>query len=113
MSLEGPLPAGDLLAVDSVFVGVVDALDDLVLEPLFEVSGGGLQPGDSVDDVDGEIEAVDLVEDGQLEWRVDVALLLVAADVDVAVVLAAVGEFVDERGVGVEVEDDGLVEGEE
>ena len=66
--------------------------------------------GHAVDDVDGEVEAVDLVEDGELERRVDVALLLVAAHVDVVVVLAAVGELVDERGVGVEVEDDGLVE---
>ena len=59
------------------------------LQPLLGVGGGGLQAGDAVDDVDGEIEAVDLVEDGELERRVDVALFLVAAHVEVVVVACA------------------------
>ena len=94
-------------------MGVVDAVDDLVLEPLLDVGGGGLEAGDAVDDVDGEVEAVYLVEDGELQRGVDVALFLVAANVDVVVVVALVGELVDQRGIGVEVEDDGLVGGEE
>ena len=83
------------------------------LSQLLDVRGGGLQAGHAVDHVDGEVEAVDLIEDRELERRVDVALLLVAAHVDVVVVVAAIGELVDERGVAVEVEDDRLVEGEE
>ena len=70
-------------------------------------------PGHPVDHVDREIEPVDLVADGELQRRVDIALFLVAADVEVAVVGAPVGKLVDEPGIAVEVEDDRLVEGEE
>ena len=73
------------------------AFDDLASEPLLDVGADVLEAGDAVDDVDGEVEAVDLVEDGQFERGVDVALFLVAADVDVVVIVAAVGELVDER----------------
>ena len=69
--------------------------------------------GHAVDDVDGQVEAVDLVVDRQLQRRVDVALLLVAADVQVVVVRAAVGQPVDQPGIAVEVEDDRLVVGEQ
>ena len=94
-------------------MGVVDAFDDLILQPLLGVGGGSLQLWNAIDDVHREIEAVDLVEDGELERRVDIAFFLVTANVEVVVISPAVGELVDERGVGVEVEDDGLVDGEE
>ena len=71
------------------------------------------QPGHPVDHVDHQIEAVDLVEDRELERRVDVALLLVAAHVQVLVVREAVGELVDQPGIAVEVEDHRLVGGEQ
>ncbi len=92
---------------------VVDGFNDLVLEPLAGVTGGATEGRDTVDDVDGEVEAVDLVEDGEFERGVDVALFRVAADVEVFVVGLLVGELVDERGIGVEVEDNGLIRGEE
>ena len=94
-------------------MGIVDAVDDLVLQPLFGVRGGGLQALYPVDDIDCEVEAVDLIENRKLQRRVDVALFLIPADVDVSVVGPAISELVDERRVGVEVEDDGLVAGEQ
>ena len=55
------------------------------------------------------MEAVDLVEDSELERRVDVAFLHVAAHVHVVVDLEAVSELVNQPRVTVEVEDHGLV----
>ena len=89
---------------------IAHALDDLILEPVLHVRAGIAQTRHAVDHVDGELEAVDLVDDREFERRVDVALLLVAVNVDVLVIRAAVGELVDERRVRVEVEDDRLVD---
>ena len=76
--------------VDAVFVGVVLTLDLHVAELLLDVPAGDAERGHAVDDVDGQAEAVDLVADRQVKRRVDVALLLVAADVEVLVVRPAV-----------------------
>ena len=38
-----------------------------------------------------EIETVDLVANGELQWCIDVAFFLVTANVDVVVVRAAIG----------------------
>ena len=59
-----------------------------------------------------EVKAVQIVEHGHVEGGGDGALFLVAADVQVVVIGAAVGEAVNEPGVAVEGEDDGLVRGE-
>ena len=67
----------------------------------------------AVDDVDDEVEAVEVVEHDHVERRRGRALLLVAADVDVGVVGAPVGEPVDEPRVAVVGEDHRLVGGEQ
>ena len=77
-------------------MSVVDAVDDLAFEPFLDVGADGREAWDAIDDVDGDIEAIDLIEDGEFEGRVDVALFFVAADVNVVVISAAVGEFVNE-----------------
>lgn len=66
-----------------------------------------------INGVNGETEPVRLVADGELERRVNVALLLVSTDVQVLASGPLVGETVDHPGVAVEVEDDGLVGREE
>jgi hypothetical protein len=53
------------------------------------------------------------IANGQLQRRIDVALLLVATHVNVVLMRPVVGEPVDQPGVGVEVEDDRPVRGEE
>ena len=70
------------------------------------------QRRDAVDDVNCQVEAVDLVQDGELQRGVDVALLLVAAHMDIAVIVTAIGELVNQPGIAVEVEDHRLVFGE-
>lgn len=66
-----------------------------------------------IDGVHSQAEAVCLVADGQLERGVDVSLLLIAAHVQVHAAGPLVGQAVHEPGVAMEVEDDGLVGGEE
>ena len=78
-------------------------------EPFLEMGTGGLQPGNAIDDVDRQIEPVDLIADCELQRRIDVALFLVASHVDVSMIRPAIGELVDEPGISVEVEDDGLI----
>ncbi len=110
---SGPFPGADFWFVYAFGVGVVDAVDDLVFEPFLHVGADGREARDTVDDVDGDVEAIDLIEDGEFERRVDVALFFVAANVNIVVIFAAVAELVDERSVGMEIEDDRLVDGEE
>ncbi len=96
-----------------MLVDVLAVFEEFVAEFLFEIGGTGSELGEAVDDVHGEVEAVEVVEDGHVEGGGDGAFFLVAADVEVVVVGAAIGEAVDEPGVAVEGEDDGLVFGEE
>ena len=65
-----------------------------------------------IDDVLHQVEAVELVLHPHVEGGRDRALLLVAADVQVAVG-AAVGQAVHQPGIAVEAKDDVLVAGEE
>ncbi len=78
-----------------------------------KMGGRSRQAGNPVDDIDGQVEAVDLVSHGQFKRGVDVAVLLVAPHVEVPVVRAPVGEPVDQPGIAVEIEDYRLVRREE
>ena len=70
-----PSPVSDLRLVDSFRVGVVDAFNDLALEPLFQMFGSTLQSRHAVNDIDGEVEAVDLVTNRQFQRSIDVSPL--------------------------------------
>src|ERR1017187_8333640 len=107
--LPRPLPISHFFFVDAFPMSIIDALDDLVLQPFLDVSANGVQAWNPVDDIDGQIEAVDLVKNGKFQRSVYVSLFLVSAHMDVVVILAPVAEFVNQRSVGVEVENDGLV----
>ena len=87
-------------------------LDELILHLLHEVGAAVAELRQAADRVDDEVKAVDVVQNAHIEGRGDGALLLVAAHMEVAVV-AAVGQLVDERGVAVVGEDDGLILGEQ
>src|SRR3954454_18042213 len=102
---RAPLPVADLRQVLSVRPDVDAVLDQLVLQGLPGPAGRALEAVDPVDDVHGEVEAVDLVEDRHVEGRRGGALLLVATDVEVAVVGPLVGEPVDQPRVAVVGED--------
>src|ERR1700722_5561771 len=110
---QRPGPVPDLRPVDALRVRIVNAVDDLTLEPLFQVRSGRLDARHSIDHIDREMEAIDVVAYRQLQRRVDVATLHVSANVNVRMVGATIGELVDQPGIAVEVEDDRLVLGEE
>jgi hypothetical protein len=67
----------------------------------------------AVDSIDSQTESISLVANGKLERRVDVALLLVTANVEVAATRTLVCQAVHHPGVTVEVEDDRSVISEE
>ena len=66
-----------------------------------------------VDDIDRKTEAIHLVEDRQSKGCIDVAFLLVAANVEIHMVGSAIGELVDEGRITVEIEDNRFVRGEQ
>ena len=88
-------------------------VNDLPLQPFLDVGADGAQARNTVDDVDCQIEAIDLIENREFERSVDVALLLIPAHMNVFMIRAAISKLVDERSIGVEVEDHRLVGGEE
>ena len=98
-----PLPVLDFRFVQAFRVGVVDALDDLAFEPFLQVRTRTLETRHAVNHVGGEREAIDLIANSQFQWRIDVALLFVAADVDIRMVGSAIGELVDEPRVAVKI----------
>jgi hypothetical protein len=108
-----PLPVPDFRQVLAVLVDVVLVLDKLVLELLSHIDAlvAGLRQ--AVDGVYHKVKAIQIVQHGHVEGRCDGPLFLVAPDMDVVVVGAAVGQPVDQRRVGMEGEDDRLVLGEE
>jgi hypothetical protein len=60
--LERPLPVADLGTIDTVVVCVVEAVTDLVLEPILGMGAGRAEARDAVDDINSQIEAVGLIE---------------------------------------------------
>ena len=75
--------------------------------------GDVAQARNAVDDVAGQVETVQIVEHGHIERRGGGAFFLIAADVQIVVIGAAVGQAVDQPGIAVEGEDDGFVGGED
>src|SRR5215469_12428534 len=101
----GPLPAGDVGPVDAVLEGVLLAGNPFVGQLVEDARGAHTKPGDPVDGVHGQCEPVGLVLDGQLQRRVDVNVLCVAAHVEVALTRPVVRQPVDQPGIAMEGED--------
>src|SRR5215510_10766068 len=110
--LKWPLPIRGVGPVDAELVGVLCARDLLVEQCFANAGTCDTETGYPVNSIHGQGEAVGLIADGELQRRVDVALLLVAAHVNVVLTGPAVRESMDEPRVGVKVEDHGLVRGE-
>src|SRR6516225_2262763 len=112
-SLERPLPIYDVRRIYAEPVGVIFTRDLLVEQGLASARPGDAETRHAVDRVDSQAKAVGLVLNGELQRRVDVALLLVAPYVNVVLMRPVVGEPVDQPGVGVEIKDDRPIRGEE
>src|ERR1700730_5852594 len=112
-TLMRPFPIANLGLIDAIGEGVVEALANLVLQPILDVSAGDLQPGHAIDRVDGEVETVGLILNCQLERSADASDFLVAAHVQVDVIGPAVGQLVNQRRVAVKIKNDWLVDREQ
>ena len=97
--------------VNALRMGVVDALDDLILQPFFDMCAAGMKARDAVDYIDRQVKAIDLIENGELEWSVNVALLLISTHMEVAMIRSSVRELMNERSISMEVEDHRLTLG--
>src|SRR5271169_3713305 len=111
--LIGPAPPRNVRGVDAMLVCVPAAGDLPIPEFLLGMHANGLKFGNAVDGVNRKTEAVGLVVDRELHWRIDVAFFLVAAHVQVLVVGAPVGQPVDQPRVSVKIEDDRFISGEQ
>ena len=74
---------------------MASACDLAVAKLLFGVRPYPLQFLNAVNGIDGETEPVRLVVNCQFHRRIDIALLFVAADMQIPVVCAAIGETVN------------------
>lgn len=111
--LVRPRPVCGLGHIDAVLMSVIAAGDLLVQESLLGVTTYFLQLGNTIHDIHRQAEAVDVVVNRKFQRRVNAALFLITADVDVVVVGAPVGKTMNQLGVAVEVEHHWLVRGEE
>ena len=83
---ECPAPVVDFGRIHTVGVGVVAVFLDLILHALLDVGRTGAEGLHAVDHVDHQVVVIDLVADGQLQGDVDVAVLLVAPNVEVGLI---------------------------
>ncbi len=91
----GPFPVKNSWHVNALLVCVVEAVELLVPELLLSVSTRNLELGNAINDIDRYAEPINLVVNGKLQWRVDIALLLVTAHMQIVMVVAPVGEPVN------------------
>jgi hypothetical protein len=73
-----------------MLVDVLLVLDQLVLHPLLQIGTLRTQLRQPIDDVDHQVEAVQVVLHSHIEGGGDRALLLLAADVQLHPIVAAV-----------------------
>jgi len=74
---------------------VLLARDPLVNQLLAHAGASHMEPRHSIDGVDGKAEAVSVIANGKFQRRVDVALFLIAADMDVVLAGSALSKAVD------------------
>ena len=106
---RGPAPVLDLGHVVAVAGDVLLVLDQLVAESLLGISGHIAELRHPVDHVRRQMKPVEVVADDHVEGGRRRPFLLLAADMDVAVVGAAVGQPVDQHRIAVMGDDDRLV----
>src|SRR5246127_3850214 len=72
-----------------------------------------LQVRNTINGVDRQTEAINLVVNGQFHRRVDIAFLFVTAHVNVGWILPSISQSMDQRGIAMKIKDDRLVDGKE
>jgi len=96
-----------------MLVDVLFVLDELIAEDLFKVPTDPLQLGHAIDCVSGEVKAVEVVHHRHIERRAGCTFFFVASNMQVVVVVTAIGQPVNQPRVSVICKDDRLVGGEQ
>src|SRR5579859_969909 len=99
LALRLPLPVAHRGHIFSV-LGHVELvpLHDLKIM-LYRFYDYGFEPGDALNRIKLELIAVHVIEHDHVEWRGGRALFFISADVEVIVVLAPVGQAMDQRRI--------------
>src|ERR1043165_5539493 len=63
-----------------------------------------------IDDIDGQRVAIDLIDDCQFHRGIYISSFFVATNMQVPMIGPVIGEFVNQPGIPMEVEDNGLVD---
>ena len=93
-----------------MFIGIVPAVDLHVAHFFLDVRAGDVQCRDAVYGVYDQAESVDFVLNRQFQRCVDTAFFFITADMQVFMVVAAIGKAVYQPGIAVEIEKDGFVQ---
>src|SRR5579859_4109588 len=104
-----PSPAGNIGLVSTVLIRVIPARDLLIVESFHSAAPNLLKLRHALDRVHGQTETINLVLNRQFQRRIDIALFLVAANVQILVICAAVRQAMDEPGVSVKIKNDRLI----
>src|SRR5437763_4857215 len=105
-ALIRPDPVADLRIVLALLARVGARANPAVAHLLPQPARALGEPGDAIDHVHYEVEAIEVVEHDHVERRRGRPFFLVAAHVQVPVIRAAVGEPVDQPRIAVVGEDD-------
>ena len=97
----------------AALVNVLPMLEQRIPNGLLCVGRASAELWEAINHVLHEMEAIELIEHHHVERSRGRALFLVAADVQIPVVLPAIGEPVNEPRIAVEGEDDRLIRGKE
>jgi hypothetical protein len=78
-----------------VFADVLPVVDELVAQRLFEMRVNGTQTRDAVHGITREMEPVEFVEHGHIEWSGGGAFLPITVNMEIDMVRALVGQTVN------------------
>src|ERR1700685_485043 len=110
--LVGPYPPLYFGHVLAMLPDVTCMLKQLIAELLLDVRSADRKPGDTVDDVDRKMIAIEPVEHDHVERRRGRSLFLETVNMHLGMIGAVIGEAVDQIRVAVISKDHGLVAGE-
>src|SRR5215471_12201197 len=99
-------PVANVGRVIAQALDVLAVLDESLAEGLLRVGPDLGQAGHSIEHLDSQVEAIELVQDHHVERRGGRALLLVTTDVHIGVIRAPIGQPMDQPRVAVIGEDD-------
>jgi hypothetical protein len=103
-----PFPVSDFGQVLAVLIDEMFVFDQLVFHLLLQVGAFGTQIWHPIHHVLHQMKTVNFILHPHVEWRRNGALFLVTADVEIAIG-PAVGKFVDQPGIAVEIKNDVFV----